>query len=187
MQSKGSMKPDLGVLGRGFGQRGRHNHGLVPMTRGIANRQADPQDRRMVLQLGENLLDFRIRLPPNPEPQPTLSGFQAVHVLPWQLFHVLILTSTRDGKSHLRRNTQKSRFAWVEFSAAQLAVSPRSTSPPRLWDCPTRIYAELVRIVKVPLGNRGYDIQIGQGLLARLGYECKRMKLGRRCAIITDK
>jgi 3-dehydroquinate synthase len=43
-----------------------------------------------------------------------------------------------------------------------------------------------VRIVNVPLGSRSYAIKIGPGLLARLGRECQRLKLGRRCAIITD-
>jgi len=43
-----------------------------------------------------------------------------------------------------------------------------------------------VRVVKVPLGNRSYAIKIGKGLLSRLGYECERLKLGDRCAIITD-
>jgi 3-dehydroquinate synthase len=43
-----------------------------------------------------------------------------------------------------------------------------------------------MRIVSVRLGNRSYAIKIGAGLLARLGGECKRLKLGRRCAIITD-
>jgi 3-dehydroquinate synthase len=43
-----------------------------------------------------------------------------------------------------------------------------------------------MRIVQVPLGNRSYDIQVGGGLLARLGAECARLKLGRRCAVITD-
>jgi 3-dehydroquinate synthase len=43
-----------------------------------------------------------------------------------------------------------------------------------------------VRIVKVPLGNRSYAIKIGGGLLSRLGDECARLKLGNRCAIITD-
>ena len=43
-----------------------------------------------------------------------------------------------------------------------------------------------VRIVKVPLGNRSYAIEIGAGLLNRLGDECLRLKLGSRCAIITD-
>jgi 3-dehydroquinate synthase len=40
--------------------------------------------------------------------------------------------------------------------------------------------------VKVPLGNRSYEIQIGGGLLANLGASCSRLKLGSRCAIITD-
>jgi 3-dehydroquinate synthase len=48
------------------------------------------------------------------------------------------------------------------------------------------LYPASVRIVKVPLGNRSYDIKIGPGLLPRLGTECSRLKLGQRCAIITD-
>jgi 3-dehydroquinate synthase len=44
-----------------------------------------------------------------------------------------------------------------------------------------------VRIVKVPLGNRSYDIKIGTGLLARVGRECARLGLARRCAIISDR
>jgi 3-dehydroquinate synthase len=43
-----------------------------------------------------------------------------------------------------------------------------------------------VRIVRVPLGNRSYDIKIGPGLLGHLGEDCARLKLGGRCAIITD-
>ena len=43
-----------------------------------------------------------------------------------------------------------------------------------------------MRSVKVPLGNRSYAIQIGEGLLNHLGPECARLKLGARCAIITD-
>ncbi|HUA68420.1 MAG TPA: 3-dehydroquinate synthase [Candidatus Saccharimonadales bacterium] len=43
-----------------------------------------------------------------------------------------------------------------------------------------------MRSVKVPLGNRSYDITIGSGLLADLGSKCARLKLGPRCAIITD-
>ncbi len=43
-----------------------------------------------------------------------------------------------------------------------------------------------VRTVKVPLGNRSYDIKISPGLLGKLGAECARLKLGNRCAIITD-
>jgi len=41
-------------------------------------------------------------------------------------------------------------------------------------------------MVSVPLGKRSYAIKIGGGLLARLGGECARLKLGARCAIITD-
>jgi 3-dehydroquinate synthase len=43
-----------------------------------------------------------------------------------------------------------------------------------------------VRIVHVSLGHRSYEIKIGAGLLARLGTECARLKLGSRCAIISD-
>jgi len=43
-----------------------------------------------------------------------------------------------------------------------------------------------VRVVKVPLGNRSYQIKIGVGLLDRLGKECSGFGFGRRCAIITD-
>lgn len=38
----------------------------------------------------------------------------------------------------------------------------------------------------VPLGDRTYAIKIGGGLIRRLGVECKKLKLGARCAIITD-
>src|SRR5882724_1960432 len=44
-----------------------------------------------------------------------------------------------------------------------------------------------MRIVKVPLGNRSYRILIGRGLLPGLGAECSRLRLGRRCAIISDR
>ena len=43
-----------------------------------------------------------------------------------------------------------------------------------------------MRNVKVPLGNRSYEIMIGTGLLARLGTECARLGLQPRCAIISD-
>ena len=43
-----------------------------------------------------------------------------------------------------------------------------------------------MRIVQVPLGRRSYRIQIGAGLLSRLGAECARLDLGRRCAVVTD-
>jgi 3-dehydroquinate synthase len=41
-------------------------------------------------------------------------------------------------------------------------------------------------IVQVPLGSRSYVIKVGGGLLSRLGAECARLKLGQRCAVITD-
>ncbi len=43
-----------------------------------------------------------------------------------------------------------------------------------------------MRIVNVPLGQRSYAIKIGPHLLRRLGAECARLKLGKRCTIITD-
>ena len=43
-----------------------------------------------------------------------------------------------------------------------------------------------MRNVHVSLGNRSYDIRIASGLITRLGRECARLKLGPRCAIITD-
>ncbi|HEX5222773.1 MAG TPA: 3-dehydroquinate synthase [Verrucomicrobiae bacterium] len=43
-----------------------------------------------------------------------------------------------------------------------------------------------MRTVRVPLGNRSYDIKIAPGLISKLGAECAKLKLGHRCAIITD-
>ncbi len=43
-----------------------------------------------------------------------------------------------------------------------------------------------MRNVPVSLGNRSYEIKVGNDLLSRLGAECARLKLGQRCAIITD-
>lgn len=43
-----------------------------------------------------------------------------------------------------------------------------------------------MRIVQVPLGHRSYAIKVGGDLLARLGVECAQLKLGQRCAVITD-
>jgi 3-dehydroquinate synthase len=43
-----------------------------------------------------------------------------------------------------------------------------------------------VAIVKVPLGNRSYEIKISSGLLANLGRECAKEKFGKRCAIVSD-
>src|SRR5437667_3872719 len=42
-------------------------------------------------------------------------------------------------------------------------------------------------VIKVPLGVRSYTISIGGNLLSRLGHECKRLYLGERCAVITDR
>lgn len=44
-----------------------------------------------------------------------------------------------------------------------------------------------MRTVNVSLGERSYSILIGSGLLSRLGEECAKADLGRRCAIITDR
>jgi 3-dehydroquinate synthase len=43
-----------------------------------------------------------------------------------------------------------------------------------------------VRIVNVPLGPRSYDIRIGSGLISSLGRQCGGLKLGARCAVISD-
>jgi 3-dehydroquinate synthase len=43
-----------------------------------------------------------------------------------------------------------------------------------------------MHIVEVSLGQRSYAIKVGGGLLARLGAECAALKLGQRCAVITD-
>jgi 3-dehydroquinate synthase len=43
-----------------------------------------------------------------------------------------------------------------------------------------------MRLVKVPLGSRSYSILIGSNLLPKLGRECRKLKLGRRCAVVTD-
>ncbi len=44
-----------------------------------------------------------------------------------------------------------------------------------------------MRTVKVPLGDRSYSIKIGNELLPNLGKECRRLKFGTRCALITDR
>ena len=43
-----------------------------------------------------------------------------------------------------------------------------------------------MRRVHVSLGERSYDIRIGGGLIQRIGAECHKLGLGRRCAIVTD-
>jgi len=48
------------------------------------------------------------------------------------------------------------------------------------------VYSHFVRTVSVQLGNRSYAIKIAPGLLQKTGGECARLKLGARCAIITD-
>ena len=44
-----------------------------------------------------------------------------------------------------------------------------------------------MRTVKVPLGDRSYSIKIGNDLLSSLGSECRRLKLGTRCVVVTDR
>ena len=44
-----------------------------------------------------------------------------------------------------------------------------------------------MRVVKVNLAERSYSILVGKGLLSRLGNECRNLKLGQRCAIISDR
>jgi 3-dehydroquinate synthase len=44
-----------------------------------------------------------------------------------------------------------------------------------------------MRNVSVPLGARSYTIRIDTGLLAGVGRACQRLKLGRRCAVISDE
>ena len=43
------------------------------------------------------------------------------------------------------------------------------------------------QLVRVPLGNRSYDILIGPGLIARAGGEITARIKGRRAAIVTDE
>ncbi len=40
--------------------------------------------------------------------------------------------------------------------------------------------------VRVSLASRSYEISIGAGLLAKVGPGCARLRLGRRCAVISD-
>ena len=47
-------------------------------------------------------------------------------------------------------------------------------------------YPRAMREVTVPLGARTYSILIGPKLIAGLGRRCAELKLGRRCAIISD-
>jgi 3-dehydroquinate synthase len=43
-----------------------------------------------------------------------------------------------------------------------------------------------MRSVNVDLGDRSYPIYVGNGALARLGKDCKKLNFTRRCAVITD-
>ncbi len=44
-----------------------------------------------------------------------------------------------------------------------------------------------MRVVNVPLGQRSYPIEIGNRLIPQIGQRCLELKLGARCAVITDK
>lgn len=44
-----------------------------------------------------------------------------------------------------------------------------------------------MRIVHVPLAARSYDIHIGSGILDQLASQCAALKLGRKCAVISDR
>ena len=44
-----------------------------------------------------------------------------------------------------------------------------------------------MRIVNVPLAARSYDIHIGPRLLDQLAAHCEAFKLGRKCAVISDR
>jgi 3-dehydroquinate synthase len=44
-----------------------------------------------------------------------------------------------------------------------------------------------MRLVRVPLGSRSYEIHVGPGLLADLGRRCRALSLGSRCAVLTDR
>lgn len=51
----------------------------------------------------------------------------------------------------------------------------------------SRLYPPRMRVVKVPLGERSYQIAVGKGLLRRLGQRCQEAGLGKRCAVISDQ
>ena len=65
--------------------------------------------------------------------------------------------------------------ALIECSADRLAFGARIGSP-----------SPSMPTVQVPLGNRSYEIQVGTRLIATLGERCRRLKIGTRCAVITD-
>jgi len=51
---------------------------------------------------------------------------------------------------------------------------------------PGNVFWGRMKKVKVPLADRSYDIQVGPGMIDRLGAACRRLDLGRRCAVISD-
>jgi 3-dehydroquinate synthase len=48
------------------------------------------------------------------------------------------------------------------------------------------MYFDRVRIIKVPLKDRSYEIKIGPAFLGQLGRESARLRIGKRCAVFTD-
>lgn len=70
------------------------------------------------------------------------------------------------------------------LTSARLALTHFNSD---LCDASAFYYARCVRIVRVSLGSRSYHIKIGTGLLAGFGSECRALKLGSRCAIVSDR
>jgi 3-dehydroquinate synthase len=66
-------------------------------------------------------------------------------------------------------------------------IHRRSSRSASLYQRIPNPYAIPMGKVKVPLGWRSYLIHAGQGLLASLGYRCRRLQLGKRCAILSDR
>jgi len=69
---------------------------------------------------------------------------------------------------------------------SRVSVLQRLNQPLVIMPAPP--YAALMQTQTVPvsLGSRSYPIHIGPGVLATLGTECATLKLGSRCAVITD-
>jgi len=74
----------------------------------------------------------------------------------------------------------------VSHSKGRSEIKIKSLRIEALTEGAQNLYARHVRIVKVRLGRRSYEIQIGSGLRQRLGIECARLNLSQRCAIICD-
>jgi 3-dehydroquinate synthase len=69
----------------------------------------------------------------------------------------------------------------------QNTVFSNKRKPARLYTFGVLRILRDMREVTVPLGTRSYLIRIAPKLLPTLGAECMALKLGKRCAIITDK